>query len=119
MTDWNLRKTTIALVTGNGFDRDLGLPSSFSEFAISNEWKKLLVTFGVTRFNRWRKGTSLLYHLNNSIKPNWFDVEEEIHQFIKKHSSVSKKGHKRVRNLCARSLPCTDTAYHSLIITKI
>ena len=91
MTDWNLRKTTIALVTGNGFDRDLGLPSSFSEFAISDEWKKLLVTFGVTRFNRWRKGTSLLCHLNNSIKPNWFDVEEEIHQFIKKHSSVSKK----------------------------
>lgn len=91
MADWNLRKTTIALISGNGLDRDLGIPSSFSDFAKSDEWKKLLVKFNVTRFNRWWKGPSLLWHLNNSIKPNWFDVEEEIHQFIRKHPNVSNK----------------------------
>ncbi len=41
MADWNLRKNTIALVTGNGFDRDLGLQSSFSDFAKSDEWRNL------------------------------------------------------------------------------
>lgn len=87
----NIRKTTIALVTGNGFDRDLGIPSSFSQFAESDEWKNLLAKFHVNRCYRIWRGPSLLLHLNNSIKPNWFDVEEEIHQFIKKHSSVSKK----------------------------
>ena len=87
----NLRRTTIALVTGNGFDRDLGIPSSFSHFAESDEWKNLLTDFHVNKYNRFWGGPSLLWHLNNSIKPNWFDVEEEIHQFIKRHSSVSKK----------------------------
>lgn len=91
MADWNLRKTSIALVTGNGFDRDLGFPSSFSDFAKSEEWRNLLIKFGVTRFNRWRKGLSLLSHLNNSIKPNWFDIEEEIHQFVRNHPNVSNK----------------------------
>jgi hypothetical protein len=37
--EMNLRRTTIALVTGNGFDRDLGIPSSFSQFAESDEWE--------------------------------------------------------------------------------
>lgn len=87
----NIRKTTIALVTGNGFDRDLGIPSSFSQFAESDEWNNLLAKFHVSRCNRIWRGPSLLWHLNNSIRPNWFDIEEEIHQFIKKHSSVSKK----------------------------
>ena len=87
----NIRKTTLALVTGNGFDRDLGIPSSFSQFAESDEWKKLLNDFHVNHYNRiWGK-TSLLWFLNNSIKPNWFDVEEEIHQFIKRNASVSIK----------------------------
>ena len=97
MADWNLRKTTIALVSGNGFDIDLGIPSSFSDFAKSEEWKKLLVAFNVTRWNRWWKGPSLLWHLNNSIKPNWFDVEEEIHQFIRKHPNVSDEQAKNIR----------------------
>lgn len=87
----NIRKTTIALVTGNGFDRDLGIPSSFSQFAESDEWNNLLAKFHVSRCNRIWREPSLLWHLNNSIRPNWFDIEEEIHQFIKKHSSVSKK----------------------------
>ena len=87
----NLRRTTIALITGNGFDRDLGIPSSFSQFAESNEWQNLLTDFHVNQYNRFWGGPSLLWHLNNSIKPNWFDVEEEIHQFIKTHPKVSKK----------------------------
>lgn len=86
-----LRKTTIALVTGNGFDRDLGIPSSFSQFAESDEWKNLIIEFRVNQYNRILRGPSLLWHLNNSIKPNWFDVEEEIHHFIRSHSSVSEK----------------------------
>ncbi|MBQ6225351.1 MAG: hypothetical protein IJJ73_03495 [Bacteroidaceae bacterium] len=93
----NLRKTTIALVTGNGFDRDLGIPSSFSQFAESNEWKNLLTSFHVNQYNRLWRGPSLLWHLNNSIKPNWFDVEEEIHQFINKHPSVSKKQSNKIQ----------------------
>ena len=87
----NIRKTTIALVTGNGFDRDLGIPSSFSQFAESEEWKKILAAFHVNQYNRFCGGPSLLRHLNNSIKPNWFDIEEEIHQFVKSHSKISNK----------------------------
>ena len=35
-------ETTIAIIIGNGFDRDMGLPSSYPEFAKSDEWNKLL-----------------------------------------------------------------------------
>lgn len=50
MADWNLRKNTIALVTGNGFDRDLRLQSSFSDFAKSDEWRNLTMAYGVNLY---------------------------------------------------------------------
>ncbi len=87
MADWNLRKNTIALVTGNGFDRDLGLQSSFSDFAKSEEWRNLTMAYGVNLY-RTDMELSLLWHLNNAIQPNWFDIEETIHQFVKSHSNL-------------------------------
>ena len=83
-------KPTVAIITGNGFDRDLGLPSSFSDFARSNEWKDLTMAYGVYQ-SRTDMEMSLLWHLNNSIKPNWFDIEEAIHQFVKNHPNVSEE----------------------------
>lgn len=97
MADWNLRKTTIALVTGNGFDRDLGLPSSFSQFAESKEWRNLLMAYGITGDNGQEQDLSLLWHLNNAIKPNWFDIEEEIHQFVKSHHNISDEQAYRIQ----------------------
>ena len=90
MADWNLRKTSIALVTGNGFDRDLGLPSSFSDFAKSEEWRNLTIAYGVN-LSRTDMEMSLLWHLNNAIQPNWFDIEEVIHQFVLNHPNVSEE----------------------------
>lgn len=83
--------TTIAIIIGNGLDRDLGLPSSFAQFAESDEWKNLLNAFQGNQFGKWGKKNSLIWHLNNSIKPNWFDIEEEIHNFINNHPKVTKK----------------------------
>lgn len=82
-------KKTVAIITGNGFDRDLGLPSSFSDFAQSKEWRNLELAYGLNQ-SRTDMGMSLLWHLNNSIKPNWFDIEEAIHEFVQKHPNVSE-----------------------------
>ena len=47
----------VALIIGNGFDLDMGLPSKYSDFVESEEWKKLM-----NRFPR------LLNHNGNSQK---------------------------------------------------
>lgn len=89
-------ETTIAIVIGNGFDKDLGLPSSYPEFAKSDEWKNLYNSFWGYRFGNWFMDGSLLWHLKNSIKPNWFEIEEEIHNFIVAHPKVSPQQEKKI-----------------------
>lgn len=37
----------VAIILGNGFDIDLGLPSRYSDFIKSNEWKAVVEKVGV------------------------------------------------------------------------
>ena len=90
-------KTSIALILGNGFDKDLGLPSSFPEFARSVEWENLFNSFWGTRFSNWFMSNSLLWHLKKAIMPNWFEIEEEIHNFILEHPKITKKQEHKIQ----------------------
>ena len=76
----------IAIIIGNGFDIDLGLPSKYSEFIQSGEWKNAYrgVKCFLSDYNY--RNHSLIDHLQQaSVDSCWFDIEEEIHRFIVKH----------------------------------
>lgn len=76
----------IAIIIGNGFDLDLGLPSRYSDFIQSEEWEK--VVNGVKYYlldDNYRRH-SLIAHLQQASQNlNWFDIEEEIHSFVINH----------------------------------
>lgn len=58
----------ITLITGNGFDLNLGLPTSFSDFVKSNEFKSLL-----------NNNNELCEYLNQlSANLKWIDIEKEL-----------------------------------------
>ncbi len=84
------------LIIGNGFDIDLGLKSKYTDFILGSEWKnvcKLIKEHFPENFHT----ISLLMHLIGASgnKKLWFDVEYEIHEFIKdypiKESQISEK----------------------------
>jgi hypothetical protein len=83
----------LAIIIGNGFDIDLGLPSKYSQFIEGDEWKKIVDKIILSSNSDYRKH-SLLYHLykeaNCDSKKNWFNIEEEIKQFIHKHTKCSQ-----------------------------
>ncbi len=83
----------LAIIIGNGFDIDLGLPSKYSQFIEGDEWKKIVNTLVLSSNNDYRKH-SLIYHLykeaNNDTKKDWFNIEEEIKQFIHEHPKCSQ-----------------------------
>ena len=65
------------LITGNGFDLNLGLKTKYSDFAKSDEWKEM-----------YDKGTaksqyySLLKYLNDRKQlDNWFDIEQALFEY--------------------------------------
>ena len=76
----------LALVIGNGFDIDAGLPSKYSDFIDSPEWQKMCEDVqGLMNFPGYKEN-SLIAHLQNVFgEKNWFDVEEEIYNFVKAH----------------------------------
>ena len=76
----------LALVIGNGFDIDAGLPSKYSDFVDSPEWQKMCWNIrGLMNFPGYKEN-SLITHLQKIYgEKNWFDVEEEIYNFIKAH----------------------------------
>jgi len=91
------------LIIGNGFDIDLGLKSKYSDFILGSEWKNVCELIK-ERFPEKFHTISLLMHLLGASgnKKLWFDVEYEIHEFIKKypikvsqisdsHSGLAKK----------------------------
>lgn len=82
----------VAIIIGNGFDIDLGLQSKYSEFINSKEWKKLEKSLDLFPTEDYRDH-SLIYHLQSAAynKVNWFDIEEEIYNFIKNHPSCSNE----------------------------
>ncbi len=76
----------LALVIGNGFDIDAGLPSKYSDFIDSPEWKTMCRNFQGLMNTSGYKENSLITHLQKVYgEKNWFDVEEEIYNFIKAH----------------------------------
>ncbi len=72
----------VVIIIGNGFDRDLGLPSSYSDFIRSQEWEDVV--------GKVCNRHPLIAHLQSASKDSlWFDIEEEIHKFVVSHSDNS------------------------------
>lgn len=82
----------LAIIIGNGFDIDLGLPSKYSDFIKSKEWKELEKTLNSFPTEDYLNH-SLIYHLQKEAykKENWFDIEEEILHFIDNHPECSER----------------------------
>lgn len=78
----------LALVIGNGFDIDAGLPSKYSNFVDSQEWEDLCKRFqGLMYSSPNYKENSLIAHLQKVHgERNWFDIEEEIYNFVMAHT---------------------------------
>lgn len=83
----------IALIIGNGFDIDLGLPSNYSQFITNKEWANVLKATEPLRILDDYREHSLIHHLmiSATVDPLWFDIEREIDQFVVKHQNCSDK----------------------------
>ncbi len=79
----------LALVIGNGFDIDVGVPSKYSDFVDSLEWDNLCKRFrGLMSSSPNYKENSLIAHLQKVYgEKNWFDIEEEIYNFVNENSN--------------------------------
>lgn len=86
------------LIIGNGFDIELGLQSSYSQFAMSPEWKDL-VRNKIEAYNLYQAEDSLVLFIEKArLKDNWFDIELCIHDFISAKYSISKDTVKIVKS---------------------
>lgn len=76
----------IVLILGNGFDVDLGLKSKYTDFILGDEWKNVCELVK-EKFSDKFQTISLLMHMLEASeeKKLWFDVEYEIHEFIKNY----------------------------------
>ena len=91
--------THLALVIGNGFDIDAGLPSKYSDFVDSLECDNLCKRFQGLMLTSDYKANSLIAHLQKVYgEKNWFDIEEEIYNFVKAHSNCDDRGIADIRN---------------------
>ncbi|MBD5271821.1 MAG: hypothetical protein HDS42_00880 [Bacteroides sp.] len=70
------RNGEAVFIIGNGFDIDLGLPSSYSEFAESEYWpfKNIVNITNSTPFNLNHRSLHNTLH-NAALESNWFDIE--------------------------------------------
>ena len=80
----------LALILGNGFDIDMGLPSKYSDFAKSKEWQDMINRVdSFLQFEDYRRH-SLIGQLQVASRESlWFDIEEEIHKFINAHRDIT------------------------------
>jgi hypothetical protein len=79
----------VALIVGNGFDIDMGLPSRYSDFIRSKEWNDAVSGFNIYLQQKDYQNHSLIAQLQMaSTNSQWFDIEEEIHKFIENHSNL-------------------------------
>lgn len=84
--------THIALVLGNGFDLDLGLPTKYSDFANpkNKEWNDFLNMTGTIIKQCFR--TEFVDHMQQAREHElWFDIEKEICCFAEKHRNLSQE----------------------------
>lgn len=73
----------VVLILGNGFDIDLGLRSKYTDFINEKEWQNLCDTL-LIKFSEKFQHVLLLKHIQRAGDTPfiWFDVENEIHNFI-------------------------------------
>ena len=88
----------LALVIGNGFDIDMGLPSRYSDFADSSEFHDLVRRMHDMYFEEERENSLVLQIQQASFDSNWFDIEEEIHKYVDNHPSLDEKMVRMVRS---------------------
>ena len=82
----------IALIIGNGFDIDMGLRSRYSDFIRSKEWNDAVSGFNIYLQQKDYQNHSLIAQLQMaSQNSQWFDIEQEIHQFIVSHPDNTNK----------------------------
>ena len=89
----------LALILGNGFDIDMGIPSRYSDFIRSKEWKDAVAGFHMTLLDKQYHKISLIAHLQKaSGNCQWFDIEQEIHKFVVAHPDNSERDIRDIRN---------------------
>lgn len=88
----------LALVIGNGFDIDMGLPSKYSEFADSLEFHDLARRMHDMYYEEERKDSLVRQIQQASFNSNWFDIEEEIHKYVVDHPYLDEKMIRMVRS---------------------
>lgn len=72
------------LVIGNGFDLDLGLHTTYRDFAESSYWDELYKSE-----NRWRKNGLADFIKCQSREKEWFDIEECLAKYVKEKEKKS------------------------------
>ena len=71
------------LVLGNGFDLSLNLKTSYSDFAVSDEWNTMHQEY----VSKSRK-PSLLKHLKyRSDVEEWFNIEQALLDYVRRNNS--------------------------------
>ena len=102
----------VAIIIGNGLDIDLGLPSRYSDFIQSDEWKKIAkIPNGYVGDENYVKHSLICYLQEKAYnKENWFDIEEEIHNFVIEHTQCSERDVQNIRREFDR-LKCALSDY--------
>ena len=88
----------VALIIGNGFDIDMGLPSRYSDFADSPEFHDLARRMHEMYREEERKNSLVLQIQQASFDSNWFDIEEEIHKYVLNHQDLDENMIRMVRS---------------------
>lgn len=89
----------VALIVGNGFDIDMGLPSRYSDFIRSKEWNDAVSGFNIYLQQKDYQNHSLIAQLQMaSTNSQWFDIEQEIHRFIVSHPDNTEKDVRDIRS---------------------
>lgn len=88
----------LALIIGNGFDLDLGLPSKYSDFADSPEFHDLARRMHNMYYEEERKNSLVLQIQQASNNSNWFDIEEEIYKYVLNHPYLDDNMIRHVRS---------------------
>lgn len=89
----------IALIIGNGFDIDMGLPSKYSDFFRSKEWKEAVNGFNFPLMQKDYQDHSLIAQLQMASQDSqWFDIEQEIHKFIVSHPDNTERDIRDIRS---------------------
>ena len=100
----------LALIIGNGFDIDMGLPSRYSDFIKSKEWNNAVSGFNVYLQQKEYQDHSLIGQLQMaSLNSQWFDIEQEIQKFIVSHLDNTERDMRDIKsefNVIKKALAC-------------